>query len=130
MSAYQARLGIILKYPTKAPPNRVRLTWDSFHEAAPFLRSVVYDHEKDPTEEFFVRDQPRWEWTREGNPPTAHDFKLTTLVLAPKKSSIYFIAAPLLALAVYVGMSRASATLPDWQCTGRWRSACWPLLVF
>ena len=110
MSAYQARLGIILAYPTKAPPNRVRLTWDSFHEAAPFLRSVVYDHEKDPTEEFFVRDQPRWEWTREGNPPTAHDFKLTTLVLASKKSSIYFIAAPLLALAVFVGMSRASAT--------------------
>ena len=110
VSAYQARLGIILAYPTKAPPNRVRLTWDSFHEAAPFLRSVVYDHKKDPTEEFFVRDQPRWEWTREGNPPTVHDFKLTTLVLAPKKSSIYFIAAPLLALAVYVGMSRASAT--------------------
>ena len=109
VSAYQARLGIILVYPAKAPPNRVRLTWDSFHESAPFLRSVVYDHEKDPTEEFFVRDQPRWEWTREGNPPTAHDFKLTALVLAPKKSSIYFIAAPLLALAVYVGMSRASA---------------------
>ena len=77
VSAYQARLGIILKYPAKAPPNRVRLTWDSFHEAAPFLRSVVYDHEKDPTEEFFVRDQPRWEWNREGNPPAAHDFKLT-----------------------------------------------------
>ncbi|MFP6903170.1 MAG: hypothetical protein VCB81_05855, partial [Verrucomicrobiia bacterium] len=71
VSAYQARLGIILVYPAKAPPNRVRMTWDSFHEAAPFLRSVVYDHEKDPTEEYFVRDQPRWEWTREGNPPAA-----------------------------------------------------------
>ena len=108
VSAYQARLGIILKYPTKAPPNRVRLTWDSFHEAAPFLRSVVYDHEKDPTEEFFVRDQPRWEWTREGNPPTAHDFKLPNLVVTSKRSSINLMAALLLALAVYIGISRAS----------------------
>ena len=108
VSAYQARLGIILKYPAKAPPNRVRLTWDSFHEAAPFLRSVVYDHEKDPTEEFFVRDQPRWEWTREGNPPTAHDFKLPNLVVTSKRSSINLMAALLLALAVYIGISRAS----------------------
>ena len=108
VSAYQARLGIILKYPAKAPPNRVRLTWDSFHEAAPLLRSVVYDHEKDPTEEFFVRDQPRWEWTREGNPPTAHDFKLPNLVVTSKRSSINLMAALLLALAVYIGISRAS----------------------
>ena len=107
VSAYQARLGIILVYPAKAPPNRVRMTWDSFHEAAPFLRSVVYDHEKDPTEEYFVRDQPRWEWTREGNPPAAHDFKLSTLIFNSKRTSILFIAAPLLALVVYAGMSRA-----------------------
>jgi len=110
VSAYQARLGIILVYPAKAPPNRVRMTWDSFHEAAPFLRSVVYDHEKDPTEEYFVRDQPRWEWTREGNPPAAHDFK-TSLVTAPtkaisKKSLNFLIAAPLLALALYAGLLR------------------------
>jgi hypothetical protein len=110
VSAYQARLGIILAYPAKAPPNRVRLTWDSFHDAAPFLRSVVYDHEKDPTEEFFVRDQPRWDWAREGDPPATHDFK-TSLVTAPekaisKKSLNFLIAAPLLALALYAGLLR------------------------
>ena len=110
VSAYQARLGIILVYPAKAPPNRVRLTWDSFHEAAPFLRSVVYDHAKDPTEEYFVRDEPRWEWAREGNPPTAHDFK-TSLVTSPEKSLsqkslAFFIAAPLLTLALYAGLLR------------------------
>jgi hypothetical protein len=110
VSAYQARLGIILVYPAKAPPNRVRLTWDSFQEAAPFLRSVVYDHEKNPTEEYFVRDQPRWEWTREGNPPATHNFK-TTLVTAPEKSISeksmrFLIAAPLLALALYAGLLR------------------------
>jgi len=110
VSAYQARLGIILVYPAKAPPNRVRLTWDSFQEAAPFLRSVVYDHEKNPTEEYFVRDQPRWEWTREGNSPATHNFK-TTLVTAPEKSISeksmrFLIAAPLLALALYAGLLR------------------------
>ena len=110
VSAYQARLGIILVYPAKAPPNRVRLTWDSFQEAAPFLRSVAYDHEKNPTEEYFVRDQPRWEWTREGNPPATRNFK-TTLVTAPEKSISeksmrFLIAAPLLALALYAGLLR------------------------
>ena len=75
-----------------------------------FLRSVVYDHEKDPTEEYFVRDQPRWEWAREGNPPAAHDFK-TSLVTArqksiSKKSVNFLISAPLLALALYAGLLR------------------------
>ena len=55
ISAYQARLGIILSYPAKAPPNRVQMTWEVFHESAPFLRSIVYDRNANPTEEFFVK---------------------------------------------------------------------------
>ena len=105
VSAYQARLGIILAYPAKAPPNRVRMKWDSFHEAAPFLRSFVFEHDKDPTEEYFVRDQPRWDWAREGNPPAAYDFKASVLVTAPKNNGLYFFIAPLLALAAYVGLA-------------------------
>ncbi len=110
VSAFQARLGIILAYPVKAPPNRVRLTWDSFHESAPFLKSFVFVHDQDPTVEYLVKDQPRWDWAREGNPPAAHDFK-TSLVTAPekavsKKSLNFLIAAPLLALALYAGLLR------------------------
>ena len=76
ISAYQARLGIILRYPTKAPPNRVSMTWEIFHESAPFLRSIVYDRNAKPTEEFFVKDQPLFEWKRDGAPPVPHSFEL------------------------------------------------------
>ena len=106
VSAYQARLGIILSYPAKAPPNRVRMTWETFHDSAPFLRSIIYDRDLKPTEEFFVKDKPRFDWTREGNPPTAHSFELKQIV-TPSSSSIsrtsllLFGAAPLLALLLY-----------------------------
>lgn len=75
ISAYQARLGIILSYPAKAPPNRVNLTWEVFHESAPFLRSIVYDRNANPTEEFFVKDQPDFEWIREGEAPIVASFQ-------------------------------------------------------
>ena len=75
ISAYQARLGIILSYPAKAPPNRVNLTWEVFHESAPFLRSIVYDRNANPTEEFFVKDQPDFEWIREGETPVVASFQ-------------------------------------------------------
>ena len=75
ISAYQARLGIILSYPAKAPPNRVNLTWEVFHESAPFLRSIVYDRNANPTEEFFVKDQPEFEWIREGEAPIVASFQ-------------------------------------------------------
>ena len=76
ISAYQARLGIILRYPAKAPPSRVNMTWEIFNESAPFLRSIVYDRNAKPTEEFFVKDQPRFEWKRDGAPPIPHSFEL------------------------------------------------------
>ncbi len=76
ISAYQARLGIILRYPAKAPPNRVQMTWEIFHESAPFLRSIVYDRDAKPTEEFFVKDQPRYEWARQGQAPVPASFEV------------------------------------------------------
>ena len=75
ISAYQARLGIILSYPAKAPPNHVNLTWEVFQESAPFLRSIVYDRNANPTEEFFVKDQPDFEWIREGETPAVASFQ-------------------------------------------------------
>ena len=107
VSAYQARLGIILSYPAKASPNRVRMTWDTFHDSAPFLRSIIYDRDKNPTEEFFVKDKPRFDWARKGNPPAAHSFELKMLT-PPSSSSIpvaslmLFVSAPLLALLLYL----------------------------
>ena len=98
ISAYQARLGIILSYPAKAPPNRVQMTWEIFHESAPFLRSIVYDRNAKPTEEFFVKDQPRFEWAREGEAPAVVSFQ-TQWKTAPHKRAISRVSFVLVGIA-------------------------------
>ena len=85
ISAYQARIGIILAYPAKAPPNSVKMIWEVFHESAPFLRSIVYDRDSSPTEEFFVKDQPHYEWTREGQAPFPASFETKWKNASPKR---------------------------------------------
>ena len=98
ISAYQARLGIILSYPAKAPPNRVQMTWEVFHESAPFLRSIVYDRNANPTEEFFVKDQPRFEWAREGEAPAVASFQ-TQWQAAPSKRAFSRVSFVLIGIA-------------------------------
>ena len=78
VSAYQARIGIILSYPAKAPPMRVHMTWDTFHQVAPFLRSILFIHDAKPTEQYFLKDSPTWEWTREGEVPLAPSFGISS----------------------------------------------------
>jgi len=86
ISAYQARIGIILAYPAKAPPSSVEMTWEIFHESAPFLRSIIYDRDLPPTEEFFVKDQPHYKWTREGIAPAPASFETKWETTLPKRA--------------------------------------------
>ena len=125
ISAYQARLGIILAYPAKAPPNRVRFTWETFSQSAPFLRSIIYDREKNPTEEFFVEDKPRWEWVREGGPPKPLSFEAALVNEPPagmsKISLGLLVAAPVIGLALTTLLPRPGR---DWG----WLGAIVPLV--
>ena len=78
VSAYQARIGIILSYPAKSPPMNVRMTWDSFQRDAPFLRSVLFIQDEKPTEQYFLKDSPVWEWARAGEAPRAHSLEISS----------------------------------------------------
>ena len=69
VNAYQARVGIILAYSTKDAPKKVELRWDTFHQQAPFLRSIVYEGDEKAREHFFVKDKPILQWTPKA---TAH----------------------------------------------------------
>ena len=101
ISAYQARLGIILSYPTKSPPNSVKMTWEVFHDTAPFLRSIIYDRDKNPTEEFFVKDQPQFEWVREGEAPVPANFEIQWA--SPSKPGISRVSLTLIGIAFALG---------------------------
>ncbi len=62
VGVYQARLGIILAYPSSQTTRTVKMKWDTFNQHAPFLRSVVYVHDNKPKEHFFVKDKAVFEW--------------------------------------------------------------------
>ncbi len=62
VSVYQARLGLILEYPAREPVRTVKMKWDTFNQAAPFLRSILYVHDEKPKEHFFVKDQAVLDW--------------------------------------------------------------------
>lgn len=65
LSAYNARVGIILSYPTPESPQKVTLQWDTFGEHTQFLRLAIYEFEKDPTQIYLVPEQNTYEWTAE-----------------------------------------------------------------
>ncbi|MFP6888123.1 MAG: hypothetical protein VB997_11190, partial [Opitutales bacterium] len=102
VSAYQARIGIILSYPAKAAPMRVHMTWDTFHQVAPFLRSILFIHDAKPTEQYFLKDSPTWEWTREGEAPLAPSFGISSFASESATSdSQYELWASLICVTIF-----------------------------
>ncbi|MCH2125550.1 MAG: hypothetical protein MK165_12195 [Pirellulaceae bacterium] len=67
VSAYQARVGIILSYEVNEPPRKVDMRWDTFNQHAAFLRSIIYVYDEKPFPHFFVKGQEELHW--QGKPP-------------------------------------------------------------
>lgn len=67
VNVYQARLGIILSYPSKLTPSKIELRWDLFSQFAPFLRSIVLVNDNDPVEHIFRENQPDFVWTSQAD---------------------------------------------------------------
>lgn len=63
VGVYQARVGVILSYRPETSPTSVALQWDLFSKHAPFLRSIVYEFERDPVEHFFRPDEAKFDWS-------------------------------------------------------------------
>lgn len=63
VSIHTARVGIILSYSTKGTPNDLKMSWELYNESTPFLRSFIYEYDKDATQFFFVPDEPHFHWT-------------------------------------------------------------------
>lgn len=67
VSAYSARVGIILAYPAKTPPQQVELNWELFSSYSPVLRSLVYAYEDASTKDFYYGEDA-FQWTNPGRP--------------------------------------------------------------
>ena len=68
VSTVNARVGVVLSYSTKGPPDHVKITWDSFNWALCSLRSVVFAYEDTSKVELYTA-RPSFEWTNPGRPP-------------------------------------------------------------
>lgn len=65
LSAYTARVGIILTYSTKGTPQTVKLTWEMFNEWIPALYSMIYAFDN-TGQNAFTRLDPAYEWQNPG----------------------------------------------------------------
>jgi len=62
VSVYQARVGIIITYPSDQPPRTVEFSWESFNPYATFLRSTVFALAEPASQQTFVKEKPDFTW--------------------------------------------------------------------
>jgi hypothetical protein len=62
MSAYQARVGVILSYRPEDPVGDLKLRWETYNKFAPLLKSMVFVQERQPFGHIFVEDSPLFEF--------------------------------------------------------------------
>lgn len=63
VSVAQARVGIMLSYPSEGIPTNVRAKWETFNKFAPFLKTTVYGFDSPATEHFFRPDDAVFDWS-------------------------------------------------------------------
>lgn len=71
VSVAQARVGVMLNYPTKNFPKKTRIQWETYNQFAPFLKSTIYPFDKPAIEHFFRPDEPTWQYVASPSAPAA-----------------------------------------------------------
>ena len=62
MSAYQARVGVILSYRPEDPVGDLQLRWETYNKFAPLLKSIVFVQGRQPFGHIFVRNRQLFEY--------------------------------------------------------------------
>jgi hypothetical protein len=68
LSAWTARVGVILSYPTKGAPQHVELKWTLFNSEMLVARAIIFSYDKG-SRFTFLRDNPLFTWDNPGSPP-------------------------------------------------------------
>tara|TARA_R110002072_G_scaffold302710_2_gene487650 strand:+ start:174242 stop:175846 length:1605 start_codon:yes stop_codon:yes gene_type:complete len=62
VSVAQARVGIMLSYPSEKIPSKIHAEWETFNRFAPFLKSVIYEFNNPSREHFFRPGDVVFDW--------------------------------------------------------------------
>jgi len=65
VSVYQARVGIILSYPSQETPEEIVMQWENFTGHAPYLRTIVLVGNDDPDNYIFRVGRTQFKWQGE-----------------------------------------------------------------
>lgn len=63
VNVHQARLGIILNYPSRLSPESVTVSWDMFSEFAPFIDTVLLIGNEKPDRFYFHPKSTLFQWS-------------------------------------------------------------------
>ncbi len=68
VSAYNARVGVILSFPAETPPQQLRFEWEHFDKRMPYLTPILYEFEESSRRIELGPRRPLFEWEREREP--------------------------------------------------------------
>ena len=105
VSAVNARVGVIISYPTESPPRQVTMNWDKFNWDVWAIRSTVFPYDQEMLKAEFLRGRPALEWTFPAPSPIAKITPLAPPEPLPKLSlPMVSIGCMMLAALALAGM--------------------------
>jgi hypothetical protein len=87
INMYQARLGIILNYPSRKSPEQATVTWDIFSDHAPFLDTVLLVGFEKPERFYFHPKSTTFQWKGGLARPQLEPASASTALSAPQEQN-------------------------------------------
>jgi len=103
VSVSNARVGIILSYSTKSPPQSVELTWDMFNKYVWGAQTVVFAYDQTHSQ-LFSPYQKKYLWSNPGRPPAVPVDQVSQLLPPLRRWSIPAVSATLLGMGLLVAL--------------------------
>jgi len=77
INVHQARVGVIVSYPSRTTPASVTFSWDQFTEYAPYIDSVLLIGDQKPDRFYFHPKSTRYEWSGSFDTPQVESVRHT-----------------------------------------------------
>jgi hypothetical protein len=119
VSTANARVGIILRYPAKSPPESVKVTWDRFNRHIWSVQSIIYAFE-DVSRKTFSRfgSERVFEWSSPGRAQLPEIAPVRVQVLEPRNWRV-----PLVTLCCLLAIPAVLVLGRGWNVSARARGA-------
>ncbi len=109
VSMHNGRIGAILSFPTKGSPRHIKMGWKAYTRDIPFLRTIVFEKQKDAELAFFEPSEPSVEWNLE---PTKSAEPINLQKTPPPLPKLQFPIATLLIMVIALILFMSAFKVP------------------